>query len=81
MIIITNYMSESQQFATSLSHEQLSDMSSNGAKMSATYPEMDSENQKVSWIAEPSALRSIAKYCDKHGHLFMSISYAPHPFK
>lgn len=80
MIIITNYSSESQQFVTSLSHEQLTDMFHKGAAMSATYPDMDSDMQKISWIAEPSALKSIAKYCDEHGHLFLSVNFAPHTF-
>jgi hypothetical protein len=75
MIIITNYASESEQFATSLSHEDLTDMFSKGAKVSAVYPEMDSDKQKVSWIAEPSALRTISAYCKKHGHLFLAINF------
>lgn len=69
MIIIQNYMNQSELYVTTLNHEQIGDWFFD-EKCSASYPGIPGKCDKTHWIAEPSKIREIREFCEKHGHLF-----------
>lgn len=71
MIIIQNYVRQSEMFITTLSHEQVEEVFLS-ERCSAFIPG-NNNNQITHWVAEPSAIREIEGFCNLHGHLFQSV--------
>ncbi len=67
MIIIQNYMQNSQTFICSLNHEQIGELFFD-EKIAASYPGDASKTSMTHWIAEPSKIKEIIEFCEKHGH-------------
>ena len=72
MIIIQNYMNQSELYVTTLNHEQIGEWFFD-SKCSASYPGMPSECEKTHWIAEPSKIKEMKDFCEKNGHLFKKV--------
>lgn len=73
MIIIQNYMNQSELYVTTLTHEQISELFLD-AKCSAFYPGMPGEVKMTHWVAEPSKIREMELFCDEKGHFFKKVS-------
>lgn len=74
MIIVQNYVCQSELYVTTLNHEQVFDLFF-GEKCSAAYPNYDSSKDKTHWIAEPSVIRNMDAFCKEHGHLFKKANF------
>ena len=73
MIIIANYINQSELYVTTLNHKEVGEWFFDD-KCSAVYPGLPDESEKTHWIAEPSKIREISEFCEKHGHLFKKAS-------
>ena len=68
MIIIQNYVRNSQLFVCSLNHEQMTELFYN-EKCSAHIPSVGTSSGDVThWVAEPSAIEKIKSWCEANYH-------------
>lgn len=63
MILIQNYITQNTFYITSISDSTVSQL-----KRIDDLPISLSDSGH--WIAEPSAIKALEQYCEKHGHTF-----------
>ena len=66
MILIQNYNEQSTFYITSVTDARVSELK--------RFDDMPiSLSEFGHWIAEPSAIRALEQYCEKHGHTFREV--------
>jgi hypothetical protein len=66
-------MDQSELYVTTLNHEEIAKFFFD-EKCSASYPGIPGKVDKTHWIAEPSKIKEIDEFCERHHHMFKKVN-------